>query len=85
MISSMNVGRAGVGLCSVGNKCLYAFGGRNENRQILDTIEVFHIDDNIWFEVDYADKSNWIPCYMSLSYQISENEILIFGGKSSKT
>lgn len=28
---------------------------------------------------------NWTPGYMSLGHQISETEILIFGGKSKKT
>ena len=31
------------------------------------------------------DKSKWVPAYMGLAYQITENEILIFGGKSAVT
>ena len=31
------------------------------------------------------DKTSWIPGYMSLAYQITDNEILIFGGKSALT
>jgi hypothetical protein len=84
-LASMNVGRAGVGLCSFDNNYLYAFGGRNEQRVMLPSIEVYSIRDDEWRELDFAVKDNWIPCYMSLAYQISEEEILIFGGKSQKT
>ena len=84
-IASLNVGRAGVGLCSVDNAYLYAFGGRNEQRVILPVIEVYSIAKDTWVEVDYAEKSPWIPCYMSLAHQISSNKILVFGGKSAKT
>lgn len=84
-IASLNVGRAGVGLCSVDNAYLYAFGGRNEQRVILPAIEVYNIATDEWKEVDYAVKDTWIPCYMSLAHQITENEILVFGGKSAKT
>ena len=38
-----------------------------------------------WKEIEYAEKDNWIPCYMSLAHQISEKEILVFGGKSAQT
>lgn len=84
-IASLNVGRAGVGLCSVNNSYLYAFGGRNEQRTILPAIEIYNIAKDEWLEIDYAAKDNWIPCYMSLAHQITENEILVFGGKSAKT
>lgn len=81
----MNVGRAGAGLCSFDNKYLYAFGGRNGRRNVLSAIECYSVDKDIWRKVDYAQKENWIPCYMSLAHQISESEILVFGGKSAKT
>ncbi len=84
-IASLNTGRAGVGLCSVDNSYLYAFGGRNEQRVILSAIECYNIATDEWKEIEYSQKDNWIPCYMSLAHQISENEILIFGGKSAKT
>jgi len=84
-IASLNVGRAGVGLCSVDNSYLYAFGGRNEQRIILSAIECYNIATDEWKEVEYQQRDSWIPCYMSLAHQISENEILVFGGKSGQT
>lgn len=30
-----------------------------------------------------VDKSNWMPSYMGLAHQITEKEIMIFGGKSA--
>uniref|UniRef100_A0A7S3P022 Attractin/MKLN-like beta-propeller domain-containing protein n=1 Tax=Euplotes crassus TaxID=5936 RepID=A0A7S3P022_EUPCR len=84
-IASLNIGRAGVGLCTVDNTYLYAFGGRNEQRVILSAIECYNIATDEWKEVEFQQKDNWIPCYMSLAHQISENEIIVFGGKSGKT
>jgi hypothetical protein len=42
---------------------------------------------NVWQEIptQLVDKTKWVPAYMGLAYQITENEILIFGGKSALT
>jgi hypothetical protein len=84
-ISSMNIGRAGSGLCTFDNAYIYAFGGRNGKRTILNAIECYSIENDIWRKIEYATKDNWIPCYMGLAHQVTENEIMIFGGKSAKT
>lgn len=41
----------------------------------------------MWQEIptQLVDKTKWVPAYMGLAYQITENEILIFGGKSALT
>lgn len=41
----------------------------------------------MWQEIpnSLVDKTKWVPAYMGLAYQITENEILIFGGKSALT
>ena len=47
-IASLNTGRAGIGLCSVDNAYLYAFGGRNDKRIILPAIECYSIASDEW-------------------------------------
>ena len=84
-ISSLNIGRAGAGLCTFDNEYIYAFGGRNGKRTILNAIECYSIKNDLWRKIEYASKDSWIPCYMGLAHQITENEIMIFGGKSAKT
>ena len=53
MIAPMNVGRAGAGLCSFDNKYIYAFGGRNGKRTVLNAIECYSIEKDIWKKVSF--------------------------------
>ena len=66
--ASMKYQRSGVGLSAFNNRYIFAFGGRNELRQIMDAIEVYSIDKNEWKELAHIDKTNWISSYMSLAY-----------------
>ena len=86
-IDSLRVARSGVALSSFKNNFIFAFGGRVDQRKIVDTIECYDISKNVWQEITppNCDKSEWIPGYMSLAYQVTDNEILIFGGKSAIT
>lgn len=88
-IDSLRVARSGVALSSFKNNFIFAFGGRIDQKNIVDTIECYDISKNVWQEITGTtrplDKSQWIPGYMSLAYQITDNEILIFGGKSALT
>lgn len=83
-IDSLRVARSGVALSAFKNNYIFAFGGRVDKDNIVDTIECYSISKNVWQEVQ-ADKTNWIQGYMSLAYQITDNEIMIFGGKSALT
>jgi hypothetical protein len=47
-------------------------------------IEVYDISRNVWKELP-VDKSKWVASYMGNAYQITDNEIIIFGGKSALT
>lgn len=56
----------------------------------MDVIEVYDIKKNVWQEITTTtnpqyDKSKWVPAYMSAAYQITDKEIMIFGGKSALT
>lgn len=86
-IDDMRVPRTGVSLCTFKNNFIFAFGGRVDQKRIVDTIEVYDISRNVWQEIDgsQADKTTWVPAYMGLAYQITDNEILLFGGKSAIT
>lgn len=83
----MNIARSGAALCSFKNQYLFSFGGRVDQKRIVDTIEVYDIKKNTWQEIqaNNVDKAKWIPAYMSNAYQITDKEIMIFGGKSALT
>jgi hypothetical protein len=86
-IAPLNVPRSGVALCSFKNQYLFSFGGRVDQKRIVDVIEVYDIKRNAWqvIPAEGCDKSKWIPGYMSNAYQITDKEIMIFGGKSGLT
>ena len=50
-IDSLRVARSGVALCSFKNNFIFAFGGRVDQRKIVDTIECYDISKNVWQEV----------------------------------
>ena len=83
----MNVPRSGAALCSFKNQYLFSFGGRVDQKRIVDVIEIYDIKRNAWQEITApnCDKGKWIPAYMSNAYQITDKEIMIFGGKSALT
>lgn len=86
-IAPLKVARSGVSLCSYKNQYLFAFGGRVDQKHIVDVIEVYDIKRNVWQEIPthLVDKTKWVPSYMGLAYQITDNEIMLFGGKSAIT
>ena len=47
-IADMKVPRTGVSLCSFKNNYMFAFGGRIDQKVIVDTIEVYDISRNAW-------------------------------------
>jgi len=47
-IDSMRVPRTGVSLCIFKNNYIFAFGGRIDQKQIVDTIECYDISRNVW-------------------------------------
>lgn len=87
IIPPLNHPRSGVALCCFKNQFIFAFGGRVDQRRVVDIIEVYDIKKRAWQEIpsSICDKSKWIPAYMSLAYQITDKEIMIFGGKSALT
>ena len=79
--------RSGVALSAFRNSYIFAFGGRIDQKTIVNTIECYNIEKNVWQELnsEQVDKDKWIQGYMSLAYQITDKEIIIFGGKSAIT
>jgi len=47
----MNIARSGAALCSFKNQYLFSFGGRVDQKRIVDTIEVYDIKKNTWQEI----------------------------------
>mmetsp|Transcript_24237 Transcript_24237/g.23831 ORF Transcript_24237/g.23831 Transcript_24237/m.23831 type:complete len:96 (-) Transcript_24237:72-359(-) len=39
----------------------------------------------MWQLLPNIDKKKWVPAYMGVAYQITDKEIMIFGGKSALT
>lgn len=87
MISSLNVARSGSTLCSFKDNYLFSIGGRVDQSKIVDVIEVYDIMRDTWLNItpQLADRVQWIASYMGNAYQITENQIMIFGGKSQIT
>lgn len=47
-IARLNVPRSGVALCAFKNKYVFAFGGRIDQCNIVDVIEAYDIQRNVW-------------------------------------
>jgi hypothetical protein len=47
-IAPLNIPRSGVALCTFKNQYIFAFGGRVDQKRIVDVIEVYDIKRNIW-------------------------------------
>ena len=58
-IDSLRVARSGVALAAFKKNFIFAFGGRTDQKTIVDTIECYSISKNIWQEIQ-VDKTNWI-------------------------
>lgn len=50
-IDSLRVARSGVALSSFKNNYIFAFGGRVDQKNIVDTIECYDISKNVWQEI----------------------------------
>ena len=49
----------------------------------VDSIEVYNMKLNSWKMAPYdRDRSVWVPAYLAAGFQVSEREVLIFGGKT---
>ncbi len=70
VIDEMRVPRTGVSLCAFKNNYMFAFGGRVDQKKIVDTIECYDISRNVWQEIptQLVDKTKWVPAYMGLAY-----------------
>mmetsp|Transcript_5548 Transcript_5548/g.9486 ORF Transcript_5548/g.9486 Transcript_5548/m.9486 type:complete len:507 (+) Transcript_5548:963-2483(+) len=87
-IDSLRVPRSGVALSAFKNNYIFAFGGRVDQKTIVDFVECYDISKNVWQEIDIRSSggsAQYVPGYMSNAYQITDNEIIIFGGKSALT
>jgi hypothetical protein len=47
-IAPLGIARSGVALCSFKNRYIFAFGGRVDQKNIVDVIEVYDIKRNVW-------------------------------------
>ena len=56
-------------------------------KQIVDKIDIYDIKRDAWMELaePVLNKSMWVAAYMSVAHQISESEIIVFGGKNGIT
>jgi len=87
-IANLNIAAYGPSVCSFRGKVLYKFGGKKNNWELSNTIEVYSPEKNKWTIVPFEcetqfDKRNFIlPCYSAAS-QINNNEILVLGGSDA--
>jgi len=50
-IDSLRIARSGVALSAFKNNFVFAFGGRVDQKNIVDTIECYDISKNVWQEI----------------------------------
>ena len=71
------------GSCSVSKESdkIYLFGGRSESANLMiNEIEEYNINKNIWKIVHLKNPAVWRPIEICASIQIMSNKIIIFGG-----
>ena len=77
-IEELNMRRLNAAACRVGKKYTYVFGGRNE-ASLLDSIERYNADYNIWNLLNLV-----LPCPVSNLYALplphAHHHVLILGG-----
>lgn len=68
--------------CTVNDETIYAFGGffGSTEQEINDSIETFEVDKGVWTMLTVRMKNPlWACCALS----ISNNEIILIGGKNT--
>ena len=71
-------------LCIYGNRYIFRFFGMNSKNTVDKAIERFDAIRNRWQTMKVDLQTSLRDIYLPLSYQISLNEILIFGGRGLK-
>jgi len=68
--------------CSIGDECIYAFGGffGSTEQEINDSIELYEVEKNLWQVLTVRMKN---PLWACSALAISPTEILLIGGKNT--
>ena len=85
----LNLGRQDISLCLFNNSIIYSIGGaifKNDEWIYLSNIERLDLNtkENIWEEINFSSIGNWSGRVFCGCTQISEYEIMIFGGYDSE-
>jgi len=74
------------GVCTFDNRYIYKFGGfMNEEGEMLDSIERYHIERDIWTEIKVSQNSGPVEVSSkSCALQINDQEIMILGGNNQE-
>lgn len=84
---SLNTPKQGVALCNFRNKCLYAFGGLNQQSKGTQVAEIERLNldgeasENEWVEIYIKVKEGFGPFGFALALPINDDSILIIGGQ----
>lgn len=76
-VAALNNRRINCGACTIGQKHIFVFGGRNESDTFYDTVERLNIELNLWnlLKIQLPQKL----CNL-FAFTFSENYIVILGG-----
>jgi len=68
--------------CTLGDEVIYAFGGffGSTEQEINDSIETYEVDKNVWTMLPVRMKN---PLWACSALSISQNEIILIGGKNT--
>lgn len=67
------------------NNRIYLFGGRSDySNTMVHEIEEYRVDQNEWTILNIKNANFWVPVEVCACIQISEEEVLIFGGSDAR-
>lgn len=84
-IASVNKKRYAASAVGFTNNRIYLFGGRSDySNTMVHEIEEFRADQNEWVVLNIRNANLWVPVEVCACIQVSEEDILIFGGSDAR-
>lgn len=84
-IAAVNKKRYAASAVGFTNNRVYLFGGRSDySNTMIQEIEEFKVELNEWSILTLKNASGWVPVEVCACIQISDEEILIFGGSDAR-
>ena len=84
-IAAVNKKRYAASAVGFGGNRIYLFGGRSDySNTMVHEIEEYKMELNQWSVLNVNNSNLWVPVEVCACIQVSEEEILIFGGSDAR-